>query len=262
MNTSLRYGMYLCSLIAFCIPLAAQMETPELATDRPDQTESSALVPPGSIQVEIGVLTERTQVRENGLDLQQTVNAYPDVLVRYGLLPAMELRVVAGYQQFSFAGESISGAGPLSIGTKLAICSEEGLRPEVAFIGHITLPWLGREEFRTSFIAPQFRFAASHTLSDIFSIGYNLGMEWDGESALATGIYTAVLGIAISDEIGAFAEVFGGVPEMGESIHSIDGGFTYALLPNVQLDASAGFGLTETSPEYFVGAGLSFRLPR
>jgi hypothetical protein len=34
----------------------AQDKVPELVTDRPDQTESSAVVPPGSLQIETGFI--------------------------------------------------------------------------------------------------------------------------------------------------------------------------------------------------------------
>ncbi len=262
MNTTLLYGMATCMALIVSRPLTAQTEVPEMSTDRPDQTESSTLLPAGWLQVEIGVQTEQTTIYGNGLDEKSTANAYPDVLVRYGLLPAMELRLIVGYQEISYGGASISGVGPVSIGAKIAVCSEEGLRPEIAFLGHLAIPKTGREEFSTQFLAPQFRFSVSHTLSDMFSLGYNLGAEWDGESAMATGVYTATLGIGVSDQIGVFAELFGELPEIGDAVHNFDGGITYALLPNVQIDASGGLGLTDSAPDFFAGIGISFRLPR
>ena len=41
--------------------------------------------------------------------------------------------------------------------------------------------------------------------------------------------------------------------------HFMDGGLLYLLTPNIQLDLRAGFGLNDSSTDFFTGAGLSFR---
>ena len=41
--------------------------------------------------------------------------------------------------------------------------------------------------------------------------------------------------------------------------HYMDGGFTFLLHNNLQLDFRAGFGLNEQSDDYFAGTGLIFR---
>ena len=38
-------------------------------------------------------------------------------------------------------------------------------------------------------------------------------------------------------------------------------GMTFLVLPNLQLDVSAGKGLSREAPDWFAGAGVSFRLP-
>lgn len=240
---------------------AYAQDVPDMATDRPDRTEASSVVPQGWIQVEAGAETGQVRITDNGLDERQTTSLYPSVLVRFGLLPAWELRLQVEYQEYRYAGASVSGLNPVSIGTKIAVCTEEGWRPEIAFIGHLTLPSTGQKDFQTEFVAPDFRFSVSHTLTEDLGVGYNLGMEWDGVSAMSTAIYTLVLGASILPEFGVFAEVFGEFPELGSSAHSLNGGLTWVPVTNLQLDASGSVGLNDAAPEYTVGAGVSFRLP-
>ena len=44
--------------------------------------------------------------------------------------------------------------------------------------------------------------------------------------------------------------------------HSFDAGLTYLLNPRLQLDLSAGVGLSGAAPDWFVGTGVAFRVPR
>jgi hypothetical protein len=49
---------------------------------------------------------------------------------------------------------------------------------------------------------------------------------------------------------------------LGSSSSSLDGGLTYRVRPNLQLDGFAGTGLSGDAPDWFAGLGISFRLPR
>lgn len=254
-------ALYSVALLAVPCALPAQ-QIPAMETDRPDETEGASLVPVGFVQIEAGFHTERLHIQDNSVDERQTTTLYPSILVRYGLLDTWELRVQAELQSVQYDGATTRGITPLIVGGKIAVCEEQGLRPTIAFLGHITLPYIGAEEFRPSFIAPQFRFAAAHTLSPLFSLGYNLGMEWDGESAMATTLYTAVLGVDVAEDIGVFAEIFGALPEIGTGAHHAHLGATWAVLPNLQADIATAIGLNKQAPEYSVGIGISARLPQ
>ena len=43
---------------------------------------------------------------------------------------------------------------------------------------------------------------------------------------------------------------------------ALNGGMTWQPRPNVQLDVSGGFGLSDAAPDWFAGVGVSVRLPR
>jgi hypothetical protein len=79
----------------------------------------------------------------------------------------------------------------------------------------------------------------------------------------ASAVYTLALGIALSDELGTFIEFFGETPTgKGKPVNFVDGGFTYALADNLQVDILGGVGISEAADDWFVGAGLVWRLPQ
>lgn len=240
----------------------AQDEVPELITDRPDQTESSVVVPHKSLQIETGFLMENT---ESDLVSQKSF-AYNSTLFRYGLLKNFEFRLGIEYLgerlKTKNTGTTISTSGfsPIYTGFKVKIAEEDGWKPEIAFLGGLVLPFAAGEYFRPEYSAPDIRFAFSHTLSDRFSLGYNLGAAWDGETAIPNYFYSASLGAGIIAKLGMFIESYGWMAEEGEAEHLLDAGLTYLVLPNLQFDVSAGIGLI-SSIDNFISFGLTFRIP-
>jgi hypothetical protein len=94
-----------------------------------------------------------------------------------------------------------------------------------------------------------------------FSIGYNLGVEWDGETAVPGYFYSVAKRIGLTDKLGMFVEEYGLIPEAGDSEHLFDAGFTYLVLPNFQLYISGGIGLNDDAIDNFLSFGLTYRLP-
>jgi hypothetical protein len=228
-----------------------------MATDRPDQTEASGTVGQGVLQIETGVVFSKHVVEFYNGETERTRD-YATTLLRYGLFDNIELRIASAYTEHETEtpSQTISGMQPLSIGTKIEIHAEQGWRPEVAFIGHLTLP-VGDDDFKPEYVAPDFRFSLAHTLSERFSLGYNVGMEWDGSDPKGSFIYTIALGASIAGPVSAFAELF------GESHHGwnhfADFGITVLATPNLQFDASYGLPI-QGQDTRFLNAGVSFRI--
>lgn len=253
------------------VTATGQEPAEELVTDRPDQTESAEVVPPGRVQVEVGWLLTRED--ERGVRTE-TVEV-PGTLVRTGLLPGLELRLGWGgwteEEERHRAGASrIDGAADLEVGVKARLWEERGRRPQAALLASVAVP-TGAEELTSDRWDPAVRLSLAHTLSETLSLGYNLGLAResdageDGRRETTTlALYTAALGIGLSDRAGAFVEAFGELPVEGGGgpRHSLDGGLTFLLRPNLQLDAAVGAGLSRQAPDWFVGLGLSVRLPR
>ncbi|MCP4454270.1 MAG: transporter [Planctomycetes bacterium] len=253
-------------VFAFTLCVAGE----SLVTDRPDQTESSSTVGFQRIQFELGY----THSVDDEADTVRT-DSLSQTLIRYGLIEGLELRFGwDGYQwQETTSGGAttrIDGASDVAAGLKYRLRAEQGWMPETAFLTHLSVP-VGKAGLSSEQIDPDLRFAFSHTLNDTYSFGYNLGTAWTtGEDA--TGkisqrnhfIYTVALGAGITDELGAFVEFYGDVPTQSNSTgpaNSFDGGLTYLLSDDMQLDISSGIGLSDAADDWFVSAGIAFRLP-
>lgn len=248
----------------FAVALQAQQQVPDLVTDRPDQTESAATVPKHFLQIETGFILEND---ENEISRNKSF-AYSTTLLRYGLWDNFELRLGAAYlgdnvtKKNSDFSQNIAGFSPLHVGFKVKVAEEKGLRPDIAFLGGLELPFTAGSDYKPSYTAATMRFAFSHTLSDRFSLGYNLGAEWDGETAVPGYFYSVALGIGLIENLGMFVESFGAIQEAGTAQHQLDVGFTYLLTPNFQVDISGGIGLNDAAPDNFISFGLSYRIPR
>lgn len=249
-------------LIFISTGISAQTLVPELVTDRPDQTESTEIIPVGSLQLETGFLFETLKEPE----FTHNMYTYNSSLLRYGLLENFELRlgfeILGEETESNLSGNSgiTSGLGPIQTGFKIKIADESGCWPAVAFLGSLSFPFTAEEAFETEYSAGGMRFAFANSLSESLSLGYNLGAEWDGFTGVPGYFYSMALGVAVTDEIGIFAESYGLIPEEGEAEHLVDAGFTFLLAPNFQFDISGGLGL-QNAVDGFFSAGFSWRIP-
>jgi hypothetical protein len=256
--------------LVLAAPVAAQ-DVPELITDRPDQTESAAVVPKGSVQLEVGW----TFTRDDDDGVRVETHEVPGTLVRIGLAERFELRVgwtgyVSTEARFRNFDADADGAGDAELGAKVYFKEERGAAPEIALLLGTSVP-VGDDDFTSDRYDPSFRLSFAHTLSDRLSLGYNLGMEWETgiadagrRSTLSSYLYTVALGIGVSDRVGAFLELYGDVPGSapGSTAHSFDGGFTFLVRDHLQVDLAGGVGLSDAADDWFVGVGLSVRWPR
>lgn len=246
-----------CLLLLFGPLTALAQETPDIVTDRPDQTESSEVVAPGSVQIETGALYER--------DEERRTLSYATTLVRIGIHDELEFRATGEYVHDRYRVADIDyvdqGIGNISVGGKVKFCDEEGIRPQIALIGSLLLP-VGSQHFKPRDFAPGFRFTLAHSLGESASAGVNIGAEWDGDGGRGTSVYTATVGFDLWENWGAFAEVFGEMNPDYSPVHLFDAGVTFKLAPNLQFDASFAIPITKTGPDHFAGMGVSWRLPR
>ncbi|MEO6734562.1 MAG: transporter [Ferruginibacter sp.] len=227
-------------------------QTDEIETDRPGETESPFIVPENFIQIENGFSIDK----QNG---ESKTYKIPSTLWKYGLNERFEFRLITELVSEKENNKTETGLKPLTLGFKVNICAEKGLIPMTSFIGHLTSTNLGSAAFHTPYFAPSFRFTMRRTLTEKISLGYNLGAEWDGETAEPTFIYTLSTELSFTKKLGGFVEVYGFAPQDSKADHNIDGGLTYLLNNNLMIDISGGYGLTENARDNFLSVGLSYR---
>lgn len=251
-------------ILLFCGVANAQeniSEPVEMITDRPDVTESSSIVPNGSLQIETGAFYESFE--ENNIKFESSV--FNTTLLRYGLLDNLELRLGWDFAEETSTIDGLNtgksnGLSPLLFGMKVAIAEEKNGWPEMALLGHVFLPFSASRDFRPQTTGVNFLFALSHTLTEKSSLSYNLGGEWGDDNPEMGYRYSVAYGYGISQRLACYAELYGNLPENSSASHFWDAGLTYLITPNVQLDATVGTSITK-GQDIYVSGGISFRIP-
>jgi len=226
-----------------------------LETDRPDQTESPFLTKRKYIQAEVGFNYEK--------DGDLRVLVHPTVLWKYGASKRFEFRLITELVSAETplltpdGNEVETGLLPIKIGGKISLWEEKGLLPKTSFIFHIAPSNIGSKKFYTSHWAPNCVFTMQHTLSENIGLGYNLGLEFDGESGSPSWVYTIAPGFNIGKNWYSYIEMFGAVKKNEKPHHAVDGGLAYFFSDNTKIDISSGFSLSD---DYWYSAiGFSFR---
>lgn len=229
-----------------------------IATDRPDFTEGAVTVPKRAFQMESGYTVERARSANN-----QTLGEF---LFRMGAWEPVEIRVgINSYAWVDGPRAEPSGWENPKIGTKLQLyrpeVEEPGWNPAVALIVDTTVP-LGSEVSPDAW-EPGTTLAVAWLLSENLSLGSNLGVTGavDDDERFTQGKASVALGIGLSESVGTYIETYATFPDApnGPDNGVLNGGFTFLLQPNIQLDARVGVGLTEVAPDFVFGAGFSGR---
>jgi len=225
-------------------------------TDRPDQTESSAVVPLGRIQVEAGVgFATGNQVETIGRTW-----TIPTQLYRVNLFDGVELRLQT--QVFSsrvFDEKYLTTFDDIQIGTKIQLFQREGSKTQIAIMGHAVAPTASRTLFGERGWGSLARVLIAHDLGKGWSVGYNLGYQhFDGRDLQA--IYTLAIAYGWNDRLTLYVEPYGEIGEDDTSVHRINAGWTYKTSDRAQVDFSFGTGFNEESN--FAAFGYSFYIDK
>jgi hypothetical protein len=252
----------------------AAPEVAELVTDRPDQTESAVVVPRGTFQIELGV----GYAEEAAGPADEETLELPGTLLRWGATERLEFRLAwAGHVDVRSGGpaavDGISGLADPELGAKLSLLSlERGDAMDFALLAHVSVP-VGDEAIGSPRADPSLRLNGAHAIGERAALGWNVGYEArsfedpSGEGhTLGRYIYTAAFGFDVGSggRWAGFVELFGDLraSDPAPDRHSIDGGLVFLVTPRMQVDFYLGAGLVAEAPDFFAGAGLSFRIPR
>jgi hypothetical protein len=249
-------------------PAEESGEEDTIETDRPDFTEASSTVGRGRVQLEMGY----TYFRDREGDVAVDAHSFPETLLRVGVLAEwFELRLAWNYasERTRTGGLSTTISEPedLYVGAKFALTEQHGLWPEMALMPQMTLPTAPRspEGFGSGEVMPGVNWLYGWDINDFLS----LGGSTQGNRALdETGeFYTEfaqslTIGYGLTDKLGAYTEWFGFFPHGAAEAkpeYYFNGGFTYLVTNDVQLDIRAGLGLNDHADDFFAGTGLSVR---
>ena len=250
-----------CAAVVLAAPPVARAQAVEpLVTDRPDFTESSVTVAPGRFQFELGYTFSQKG--------EEDEHDFGELLVRLGILPWLEGRFAFNsFVLLRQPGEDGDGINDFTVAMKARLLSpDDGASravPHVALLLGAELP-IGGDDIGTDVVVPGVKLAAAWKLGRRASLSSNVGWARpsDDQGRYGVGLASLALGYSLSEPLGAFVEWYGLFPgeRDGGSEHYVNGGLALLLSPNAQVDWRIGAGLQDPDPNWFTGAGFSFRL--
>jgi hypothetical protein len=235
----------------------------QIATDRPDFVESSAVVGAGAVQVEASVAYGRT-----GVGSEKQASLTTPTLLRVGVSSSVELRMetdgwVRDDSALDFAMDD--GMADLAVGLKWHTSDESGGRPATALLLHADLP-SGSRPHRGDGVRPSARVVAEWTLPRGFAVGVMPGVALarSGDESYAAGSLGVVVGKELTGSLRTFGELALesiASERRGGTMGVVNAGLALLLSPAAQLDAGLSWGLNGRSPDFQWTAGLSVLRP-
>lgn len=214
-----------------------------ISTDRPSASFASLLVPKGILQAELGYFHQITSFHQTN---QITDKTMPNLLIRYSPIKNLEVRLATDYYQNVINNDSVkistSGVNPTQLGFKLHLKKEDGIIPQITFLGSTYIGKLASQPFQFQGINPYFRFMFQNTVSEQFFVLYNLGMDFNTPQKLHQYIYTFMFGYLPTTNLTLFFEVFGYKSKQLRGLDYLPHvGAIYVINNRYQLDATLGY---------------------
>jgi Putative MetA-pathway of phenol degradation len=224
----------------------------EIATDRPDVTNSSIVVPVGSLQNENGV---NFSMRDDGRTIDGTNSRW-----RLGIAPCLEILVDLPTYAAPLQGPASSGFSDVSPALKWQISPVPG-KVDLSVVFGAALP-TGSVEIAGRGVQPFLQFPWSWELHDGFSVSGMFTEFFRPYDLTARSITetTFVLEKKLTERYSLFTEYVGDYPQGRSPSQLWNSGAVYHVDRTQQVDFHIAFGLNHNAPTYIVGVGYSFRI--
>lgn len=245
---------FLLFFLAFTsICFAQETNLPTISADRPGASTGPDVMPLYKLQWETGIGYESNTNGPKTWTLNNT-------LLRFGLFKNAELRVGTDFLLYNDgpSKEPIFGIIPLTIGTKIKFFDGKGVLPAISLLAELKSSHIGTKDQLPSHLAPSLNLLFQNEVCNWFNVGYNVGLEWDGETATPTTFLALCLGFNISEKVGAFVESYNYLHPEEENKYLTEFGFSWLVSRRVQLDIAADLDFKHLKDFYAVSCGVAW----
>ncbi len=237
-----------------------------LVSDRPDFTEASSTVGVHVAQLEFGY----TYFHDDAAGTSVDIHLFPEALLRYGIYRDwLELRIGLTYieetTETAVASTALRGAEDLYLGFKIGLTPQDGIKPEMALIPQAFVP-TGSAGINHGTVLPGVNWIYGWEVNDRISTAGSTQINRRVDGATDATFYRVAqswtVALSVTERLGTYAEWFALFPTGADTKlpeHYFNGGMTFLVTDNFQLDVRAGVGLNEAAIDYFVGAGAVVR---
>jgi Putative MetA-pathway of phenol degradation len=248
-----------CLLVASAVLIVVEARadncpksTDEIATDRPDVTNSNLVVPTGSFQSENG---SNLSARDGGRSVDGTNSRW-----RLGIAPCVEVLVDLPTYFANVKSPGRSGFSDVAPAVKWQISSVPG-RIDLSMTAGVALP-TGAAEIAGRGTQPYLQFPWSWELRDGWGLS-GMFTEFFRPADFTSKRITEtafVIEKKLTERMSLFTEYVGDYPEGARPSQLLNSGGLYHLTKTQQLDFHFAVGLNHNAPSYIVGLGYSFRI--
>jgi len=249
----------LALILAAALPFLGQDQAPNvnaagvITTDRPAVTNSSVVVPAGSLQAENGFLVSSSQ-GQNVLD-------GPESLIRFGIAKRTELRFTVPdyFHNLNTGNGPGSGFGDFAVGVKQQLGPTPG-GFDVSVILFLSFP-TGANTVSSGGYDPGLQVPWARALSAKWTAAgmFSVYSPTQGSTRNLTGESTVLFDRQLTKPWDAFVEYAGDFPEVGGPRHLLHFGTALKITRQQQIDFHVGVGLSSAAVDHLVGIGYSFR---
>ena len=241
-------------------------EADPIATDRPDFTETSSTVGLGRMQIEFGW----TRFENDDDGVRTRSDSYPETLVRVGMLAEwFEFRIAYNYSNETTRAGGLSsrarGSEDLYLGVKLGLTEQKGVLPEMALTPQMTVP-TGGSAFTADEALPGVNWLYGWDVTEWLSTAGSTQCNRAIDDVTADAYYefaqSWTFGVDITERLGGYVEWYAIFPSGGDTVeteHYFNGGPTFKVTNDLQLDLRAGVGLNDAADDWFFGTGMGVR---
>jgi len=224
----------------------------EIATDRPDVTNSSIVVPVGSLQNENGV---NFSMRDDGRTIDGTNSRW-----RLGIAPCLEILVDLPTYVAPLQKPTASGFSDVAPALKWQISPVPG-KVDLSVVFGMALP-TGSVAIAGRGAQPYLQFPWSWELHDGWGVSGMFTEFFRPYDFTARSVTEAtfVLEKKLAEQLSLFTEYVGDYPQGGSPSQLWNSGAVYHVDRTQQVDFHIAFGLNHNAPTYIVGVGYSFRI--
>jgi hypothetical protein len=254
-----------CGLMLLLATGAVGADDDAIDPDRPDVSSSAKTVGRGRVQLETGVLFERTRAAGEPTERRLATEA----MLRVGLTERLEIRV-DGEPFVRLRGEAdASDVGDFTLSTKWRFLeAPEGSEwPALGLLALVKLP-TAVEPIGSGKADVGLVLLANFELPARFALDLNAGLAAIGQTRPSGYLLQALAAASLSHDLGAGVSAFGEVfytsreERDGRDSAGLDVGLVWKALPSLALDAAVGTSLRGRVPDVFVRAGGSIRFGR
>jgi hypothetical protein len=240
----------------------------EMATDRPDKTESAYTVDAGHFQVEMDMLAY-TYDRSKHEKVEGLAIAASNLKV--GVLNNLDLQIIIETYNIqrikdrdTGMSSRLSGFGDVTLRSKINLWGNDGGPSALSVMPFVKLPTAG-DELGNGAVEGGVIFPFAMELPCEWGLGAQFEVDHLRDSA-GSGYHqefsnTVAISHDLGDKLGFYVELFNSVSNERHSawIATFDFGFTYAVTRDIQLDAGMNIGLTDAADDFNPFIGLSMR---